>query len=196
MTREMAAFQTILRSFESETGARNQENDWWRSLGLPLADAIRRACHSMIPGRTRLVRHGHQCRLPGAVLGEAAAAVLALEDEIAAASTFDEMHSLVRLACASVQGTGPLYCYDVGHRIGLHLGIYPELIYLHTGTRKGAKALGINVSGREHIALSELPKPLQVLTPADAEDVLCIYKSWFGGAMADAAMGSGRRRRC
>jgi hypothetical protein len=115
-----------------------------------------------------------------------------MEHDIEAAENFDGLHSIVRLACSSVQGTGPLYCYDVAHRIGLHLGLHPDVIYLHTGTREGAKALGINVTGRDHIALSDLPKPLQVLSAAEAEDVLCIYKSWFGSAMMEQSI----RSRC
>ena len=179
----MATFDAILRSFQSDAPHRDQEHEWWEADGLTLTEAIRRACLSMIPGRTRLIRHGHQCRLPGALLSEATTAVLSMEGDIAAAEDFDTLHSIVRLACSSVQGAGPLYCYDVAHRIGLHVGLAPDVIYLHTGTREGAKALGINVSRRDHITLSDLPKPLQVLSAAEAEDVLCVYKSWFGSAM-------------
>lgn len=186
----MASFDAIIRSFKSDSSDRDREHEWWQAEGLSLVDAIRRAGLSMVPGKKRLIRQSHQCRLPGAVLTEATAAVLSLVDEIAAARDFDELHSLVRAACASVQGTGPLYCYDVAHRIGLHLGIHPEVIYLHTGTREGAKALGINVTGREHIAVTELPKPLQVLSAGDAEDVLCIYKSWFGSALKEKHIAS------
>lgn len=184
----MASFDAIIRSFNSDSSDRDAEHEWWEADGVTLTDAIRRACLSMIPGKNRLIRQGHQCRLPGAVLSEATAAVLTLEQDIAQASDFDELHSLVRAACASVQGTGALYCYDVAHRIGLHIGLHPDVIYLHTGTREGAKALGINVAGRDHITLSELPKPLQVLSAGQAEDVLCIYKSWFGSAMAETEM--------
>jgi hypothetical protein len=190
----MASFDAILRSFQSDAPIRDAEFEWWKAEGLTLAGAISRACLSVIPGRTRMIRHGHQRRLPEAVLCEATAAVLSLEHEIAAATDFDELHALVCLACSSVPGTGRLYCYDVAHRIGLHVGLSPAWIYLHTGTREGAKALGINVAGREHIALSELPQTLQVLSPADAEDVLCIYKSWFGDALASRETVAVRRR--
>ena len=181
----MASFDAILRSFAADAQRRDAENEWWQAHELSLSDTIRRAGLSMIPGKTRLIRHGHQCRLPGTVISEATQAILTLESEIAAASDFDELHSLVRAACSSVQGTGPLYCYDVAHRIGLHLGIEPDTVYMHTGTREGAKALGIDVAGRAYIRVSELPKPLHVLTAAEAEDVLCIYKSWFGDAMIE-----------
>jgi hypothetical protein len=178
----MASFAAILRSFAADAERRDDENKWWQAGGLSLSDAIHRAGLSTIPGKKRLIRHGHQCRLPEAVLSEATQAILALESRIAAVAGFDELHALIRVACSSVQGTGPLYCYDVAHRIGLHLGIEPDLIYMHTGTREGAKALGIDVAGRTHIRVSDLPRPMRVLSAAEAEDVLCIYKSWFGDA--------------
>lgn len=181
----MASFDAILRSFAADAERRDDEHDWWQADGLSRADAIRRAGLSMIPGKKRLIRHGHQCRLPGAVLSEATQSILALEHEIAAVTEFDDLHALVRVACSSIQGTGPLYCYDVAHRIGLHLGMEPDLIYMHTGTREGARALGVDVAGRAHIRLNDLPRPLRVLSAAEAEDVLCIYKSWFGDAMIE-----------
>ena len=180
----MASFDAILRSFASDQPRRDAEHSWWRADDLPLSMAIERACLSTIPGVSRLIRHGHQCRLPGSVIKEATDAILQLQPEFAEATDFEELHSLVRLACASVQGTGPLYCYDVAHRIGLHLGIDPDVIYMHTETREGAKALGINVKGKKHIRISELPRELRGLSAADAEDVLCIYKSWFSEAIA------------
>lgn len=181
----MASFDAILRSFAADAERRDDEHEWWQANGLSLSDAIRRAGLSMIPGKKRLIRHSHQCRLPGAVLSEATQAILAFEHAITATTEFDDLHSLVRVVCSSVQGTGPLYCYDVAHRIGLHLSIEPDVIYMHTGTREGAKALGINVAGRAHIRVYDLPRPLRVLSAADAEDVLCIYKAWFGDAMIE-----------
>lgn len=181
----MASFDVILRSFASDKPKREVEHDWWRARDLTLPEAIRRAALSMVPGRQRLIRHGHQCRLPASVLSEACRAILRLETDLAVASDFDEVYTLVCAACAAVPGTGPLYRYDVSHRIGLHLGIEPDRIYMHTGTRQGAKALGVDVRGKDRIHVSELPAQLRGLSPADAEDVLCIYKSWFSEAMAE-----------
>lgn len=181
----MASFDAILRSFAADAERRDDEDTWWQAEYLPLSDAIRRAGLSMIPGKKRMIRHGHQCRLPAAVLSEATQAILAFECEIEVVTNFDDLHALVCVACSSVHGTGPLYCYDVAHRIGLRLGIKPDLIYMHTGTREGAKALGIDVAGRVHIGVSDLPKPMRVLSAAEAEDVLCIYKSWFGDALVE-----------
>jgi hypothetical protein len=55
-------------------------------------------------------------------------------------------------------------------------GISPDAVYLHTGTLDGARALGLARGGGK-LAVSALPSPLNRLSPAQAEDVLCIYKA-------------------
>ena len=45
----------------------------------------------------------------------------------------------------------------------------------HAGTREGAPALGLG-RGRAYLEKRELPAPLQVLTPAEIEILLCLYK--------------------
>ena len=57
------------------------------------------------------------------------------------------------------------YIADLSDRTGrdLHLGLEPERIYLHSGTREGAKVLGF--TGRKTIEVHELPEELQVLEP-------------------------------
>jgi len=69
---------------------------------------------------------------------------------------------------------GPLTVYDTALRIGARLGLSPQKVYLHAGTRHGAAVLGFGPD-RPSISLSELPKPLDELNAEEAEDVLCIY---------------------
>jgi hypothetical protein len=49
----------------------------------------------------------------------------------------------------------------------------PDRIYLHAGTREGARALGL---GGTALSKSELPKAFHRLSPGEIEDCLCIYK--------------------
>jgi hypothetical protein len=77
-----------------------------------------------------------------------------------------------------IKGLGKLYAYDVAHLIGAHLNLSPERVYLHAGTRKGARALGFP-SALEYLTPSQLPSELQILKPYEMEDFLCIYKAFL-----------------
>jgi hypothetical protein len=94
---------------------------------------------------------------------------------IAAARSFPALLEIVEGAAARTKGVGALTCYDVAHRIGGYKGISPDAVYLHAGTLDGARALGL-ANGVRKIAVSALPSPLNRLPPAQAEDLLCIYK--------------------
>lgn len=177
----MSSYATIMRSYTADAKRRGAEDAWWSDTGLSLRDTIRRVSLSEIRSSSgRLVRYSHQCRLSRAVLAETADILTSLEHEIARSSSFDELYDLVSNVCSTVYGAGDLYAYDVAQRLGLRLGLHPTRVYLHTGVRVGARALGIPVAGRKSIRMEELPPALRSLSPSEAEDVLCIYKSYFG----------------
>lgn len=136
-----------------------------------LPDAIRIACRSITKTGKK---HDHQRRIRPSALGALEATLRADEAEIAAAPDFDVLHSLVRCHCGRIWGLGPLVAYDVAQRIGEgFLGIAPDYIYLHAGTAKGARVFG--VTGRR-ARIEDFPKPFSRLSPAQAEDFLCVYK--------------------
>lgn len=128
-------------------------------------------------------RHPHQRRIPGASLKVMHRRVSALD--LLRLKSFDDLHEAILNATASIRMIGPLTVYDVATRIGAYLKLAPKHVYLHAGTRVGAKALGLGTGSRiEH---ADLPPEFGLLTPAECEDVLCIYKD----QIAHAA--SGRR---
>jgi hypothetical protein len=51
-------------------------------------------------------------------------------------------------------------------------------VYLHAGTRRGARALGLD-HGSDSVSPNQLPPALRRLQPHEVEDVLCIYKDWL-----------------
>jgi len=56
----------------------------------------------------------------------------------------------------------------------------PKQIYLHRGTRDGARALGIR--GRlSKLTVPDIPKDFARLSPGEIEDCLCIYKDRLRG---------------
>ena len=118
-------------------------------------------------------RHPHQYRIRPAALAEARRRLLAAD--LRTAETFDELHDMVAATVRGIWKDAKLTIYDIAHRIGAYLGLAPERVYLHRGTRKGARALGLG-RGRATLELHELPGEFGRLTAAEAEDCLCIYK--------------------
>ena len=135
-----------------------------------LSDAVDVAARCVLPSGKR---HNHQRRIPGEALNEARKRLLAAD--LRACRSFDELHSLVDSLIREIYMVGALVVYDVSHRIGAHLGLEPERVYLHAGTHDGDRALGF---GRERGALDldELPPEFGRLSPAEVEDCLCLYK--------------------
>lgn len=132
-------------------------------------------------------RHSHQYRVPRKAL-DMAAKRLAKAD-LDSCGSFEELHDRVEAATGEIHRFGPLTVYDVSLRIGAFLGLAPEKVYLHTGAKKGAMALGLG-RGRHVLEVSELPVPFRRLPPAEIEDLLCIYKTELR-AIHDAETGCG-----
>ena len=95
--------------------------------------------------------------------------------EITVAADFAAVHELIEAAIANISRIGELAVYDIAHRVGAYRGLHPEEIYLHAGTREGAKALGLPAN-RKSLPMSCLPAGLRSLSAEEAEDLLCIYR--------------------
>ena len=136
-----------------------------------LTDAIDVAALAKLPGGRR---HPHQRRIPRASLAEARKCLLATD--LSSCRNFDDLHEVIRMAVDQIHRIGPLTIYDMALRIGAHLGMEPTSVYLHAGTRVGARALGLG--GRQQVlTVAALPRELKRLRPREIEDCLCIYKT-------------------
>jgi hypothetical protein len=93
--------------------------------------------------------------------------------ELRSATTFHEL--LTSIERLTIFGIDEMTIYDTADRIGVKLGLEPEFVYLHKGTRVGARHLGLG-RGRAWLRPEELPTPFQVLQPYEMEDCLCIYE--------------------
>ena len=120
----------------------------------------------------------HQRRVGRAVLTAACNRLLRCKKRIEACEHFAELIEIVDKKTADVYRFGELAVYDTSLRLGAWLGVLPERVYLHAGTKKGAKALGLDTKWG-YLETDELPELLQVLEPREAEDFLCIYKDEF-----------------
>src|SRR6266498_1169290 len=94
------------------------------------------------------------------------------------AGSFDELFELIAATIGQIRRIGPLAVYDTALRIGARFGLQPAKVYLHAGTRMGAKGLGLD-STADAIEMGELPAELRTLTAREVEDALCIYKDEF-----------------
>jgi len=93
-------------------------------------------------------------------------------------TTFIELHDLVDEKLGGVSGIGPLTVYDIANRLGAHLGLEPEDVYLHSGAAKGARAMGFDTAGE--LLPAAFPVAFKKLRPHEIEDCLCIYKDCLG----------------
>jgi hypothetical protein len=104
--------------------------------------------------------------------------LLRAHSRLATATSFDALLKIVEDEIGPIHKIGKLTVYDTALRIAAWRGLEPEAIYLHAGTRVGAKALGL-AHHEGPVALKQLPAPLRRLSPREIEDVLCIYKDLF-----------------
>jgi hypothetical protein len=144
----------------------------WLRDSASWREAVYRAVYSRMPNGKM---HNHQSRVPTATL-------LAYGKMIrkSRARYSDSFADLLRYCHATaIKGIGPVTVYDVATRLAAYLQLEPEHVYLHAGVREGAEALGVNTRGRDWIDVAELPKPLRVLSPDEAEDFICVYRSLF-----------------
>jgi hypothetical protein len=134
------------------------------------SEAIRKAALCELPSGKR---HPHQRRIPKSLLEQVGAGLQAIGRKLAKSADFSALHRLVEDRIGSINGIGALTVYDIAHRIGAHFGKAPRLVYLHAGTRLGARVF--NASG-DSFDPKILPKAFSRLEPSEIEDCLCIYK--------------------
>jgi hypothetical protein len=150
--------------------AAQRERQFFKECGS-LHKAIEFAALCKLPDGKR---HPHQYRIPRRALAEAEAALQECADELRGCEAFHELDRLVRREIGAIAGVGDLTVYDVATRIGAHLDLAPEVVYLHAGAAKGAASLGFR--GRGTVNPQELPRAFGRLRAYEVEDCLCIYK--------------------
>src|ERR1700736_773729 len=138
----MDSYSAIVDAYirDSRDGAQ-RERQFFK--GCSLQRAIEFAALCKLPGGKR---HPHQYRIPRDVLAEAESNLQEAAAEIRGCRKFAYLHELVWREIGSIAGIGRLTVYDVATRIGAHLDLDPERVYLHAGTAAGAKALGIEAA--------------------------------------------------
>lgn len=119
-------------------------------------------------------KNSHQNRIPKETLEKFKKELKKQKGTILNCRTFDELLEISENS--SVKGIGPLAEYDIAFRYGRQIGIYPDKVYLHAGTKIGAKNLGIVKRGAKYLTKEELPAYLKAVEPWMVEDFLCVEK--------------------
>lgn len=164
--------EAIIRTYTTQIRPRvNEELNWFRQQPT-LREALRLAALAI---NNKGKRYSHQRRLSKTVLEQARDILLENEKEIRRSQDFDGLFALLERLLLPVKGLGELYVYDTALRISAKMGVLPKRVYLHAGTRVGAKALGFDGKAKT-LEVSQLPEWLQQLQPHEIEDVLCIFK--------------------
>jgi hypothetical protein len=125
-------------------------------------------------------RSHHHYRRSEKQLNAGKNALMAVYPQIRKCKNFEDLHKLIKKITDKIDGLAELYTYDAAHTIGTRLGFHPKKVYLHTGTRKGAMALGFSGALR-YLEVSQLPCEIQALKAYEVEDFLCIYASVLNG---------------
>ena len=169
--------ELLLTDYLAGGEARNREALWWKASGQPFEAAVRRAAFSFREGGRR---HSHQNRIPGAVLQACAKALIGHLPALERSPSFYELLAQIEALYQPIRGAGELLAYDTADRLRHRLGLASEhLIYLHAGTRVGARRLfGGRLPQGDAWALMrhQISEPLRILDNHELEDFLCLYK--------------------
>ena len=133
----------LVRTYKQTCRPRHQSHlDFYRSLET-LEEAIKRAAQAT--GEDSKI-NAHQRRVGRVILGKASTKLLRKAGEIESCTGFHDLIELIERVTAKIDRFGELAVYDTSLRIGSWLDLLPERVYIHAGTRKGAKALGLSAT--------------------------------------------------
>jgi hypothetical protein len=144
----------------------------WTFCRQPFEVALERAA---LAKDERGKRFPHQRRLPELVLRSAGGILLRAAEKLRRCDSFDQLHDVVKERLEGIRGLRRLYYYDTALHAGASLRLMPERVYLHRGTRVGARRLGMDWRA-DSLGPGAFPKELAALEPYEIEDFLCIYK--------------------
>ncbi|MHB1704197.1 MAG: hypothetical protein ACYCS0_08335 [bacterium] len=169
----------LINEYSHKDGYREaiaEEIKEFKEVVIDIAEAITNAATTMVDGK----RHPHHYRKSKNTLECAKKILLGKQSNISATKNFDNLHEIIIKSLEGLKYIGPLYYYDTAFLIGAHLDKLPEKIYLHAGTKKGAKNMEINIRNKKYIEMEDIlcHKIFKkyCLKPYEIEDFLCIYK--------------------
>ena len=125
-------------------------------------------------------RDGNQRGIPSEIANQVKNNLELHLNELNNCNSFSEIIEIVE-SCR-VRGFGELAIYDTSIRIGTFLGIVPDRVYLHAGTRIGMEALEqknyvpIGSSRNKSVSTEDLPKEFKTMEADEIQHLLCAEK--------------------
>lgn len=170
--------QKYLNIISNYRKMRLEKPDTWISYCEMQPDLLSAIRVAALAENNHLKRHPHQYRLQKVKMQAFLENLVENSNAIGKAQYFDDLYNIVDRC--KVKGVARLAVYDTANRIGRYLGLNPQFIYLHAGTRKGVeKLIGKVVDSK--ISKDQLPEPFKSsnLSAAELEDIMCIYKQFL-----------------
>lgn len=99
------------------------------------------------------------------------------KDMLSALPTFEDI--LAELKRNAIKGIGPLTLYDTATMLAFPDGKFPARVYLHAGTAKGARAIGVIGKEADKQVFVNICPDFQKLSTAQIEDFLCVYAPYL-----------------
>jgi hypothetical protein len=168
---------------EEYAKAEIEEQEWWGDQTLSYRERCRRALFAFGDANKR---DSHQWVYSLAFLQERAERLFTRLAEPEDDTSFEDLYQRVELALEVPPNRKPLLIYDVTKRIGTRSKTKPENVYLHAGAKIGAQNLGVTLKANKRFyPLVDFPLSIRKLTPAQAEDFLCLAKDHLALALRD-----------
>ena len=162
---------------ESKRPEAELELSFYRTLPN-LEEAIRVSALAKVLKDGEEEKHDHQWRIPPKLLEELRKGLIKKQDAIRSCKDFDSLLAITEQVAGKIWKNAELTIYDTAHRLATYRGIEPEFIYLHAGTREGARELGFP-GNKKFLRHEDLPKQLRTLKPYELENLFCTRRSTF-----------------
>lgn len=164
---------TIIQSKIDAFLKNNDDEDAWRLHCLNQKEFKKTVFVAAIAKNHEGKINPHQRRIKKYILEDFGLELLRHLEQIQKMESFKDLLEFIK--SKKIKGIGELTCYDTADRIAYALGLSPEMIYLHAGTKTGAENVLQRKLNKKDISINELPEPFHVLSARQIENILCIY---------------------
>ncbi|MDM1323470.1 hypothetical protein HXZ90_04115 [Acinetobacter pseudolwoffii] len=153
---------------------KNNELSYFRNMDFD--QALKKAAYAENKNGRKF---SHQYRLPKQASEQAFKKFTEIKTEIKATQNFEQLYELLDSNLRSIQDIGDLFIFDTALRIGAKLNYLPKELIVQSGSKEGAKKLGLTVKNKR-VSLEQLPSLIREnLEPYEIENFLCLYRDKF-----------------